>query len=162
MPSGLQTFTRMPATWNRPSGIYTKSPAGEGPGTPSSAKNWPMCRPGKLPDSFERVTSPEQGVAMALYNMSELLYQEHADDSARVFANIALFLDPSMTDTQLLLAAITSRNDRTSDAIGYYRSVKPESEYYLESRRRAADLLEDSKRTDEALAELELAREKSQ
>lgn len=134
-------------------GLYTKA-LQENPADAELSKKLADVQAGKIPDSFERVTSPEQGVAMALYNMSELLYQEQADDSARVFANIALFLDPSMTDTQLLLAAITSRNDRTNDAIDYYRSVKPESEYYLESRRRAADLLEDSKRTDEALAEL--------
>ncbi|MCE7887343.1 MAG: tetratricopeptide repeat protein [Alphaproteobacteria bacterium PRO2] len=134
-------------------GLYTKL-LQERPADTELGKKLADVQTGKIPDSFERVTSPEQGVAMALYNMSELLYQEHADDSARVFANIALYLDPAMTDTQLLLAAITSRNDRMNDAIGYYRSVKPESEYYLESRRRAADLLEDSKRTDEALAEL--------
>lgn len=134
-------------------GLYTVILQGN-PADAEVAKKLSDVQAGKAPDSFERVTSPEQGVAMALYNMSQLLYQEHADDSARVFANIALFLDPTMTDTQLLLAAITSRNERPNDAIDYYRSVKPESEFYLESRRRAADLLEESKRTDEALAEL--------
>ncbi len=103
---------------------------------------------------FNGIDAPEKGVAMALYNMAEILYQEYADESARVFANVALYLDPSMTDAQLLLAAITSRNERTSDAIQYYRAIPANSEYYLESRRRAADLLQDSKRTDEALAEL--------
>ncbi len=127
-------------------------------------KDWPGNPnvPGKLADLQAGkeiklpglVNAPEHGMAMALHNMAQFLYQESADESARVFANIALYLNPSLTDAQLLLAAITSRNDRAGDAIGYYRSIKPDSEYYLESRRRAADLLEDSKRTDEALAEL--------
>jgi tetratricopeptide (TPR) repeat protein len=87
--------------------------------------------------------------------MAQILYQDQADESARVFANIALYLNPQMTDAQLLLAAITSRNERTSDAIQYYRAIPADSEYYLESRRRAADLLEESQKTDEALAELD-------
>jgi tetratricopeptide (TPR) repeat protein len=134
-------------------GLYTNAQK-EWPENEGIAKKLAALQAGETIDNFVKVTSPEQGVAMALFNMSQLLYQEYADESARVFANIALYLDPSMTDVQLLLAGITSRNERTSDAIDYYRSVKPESEYYLESRRRAADLLEDSKRTDEALAEL--------
>ncbi|MGB4107305.1 MAG: tetratricopeptide repeat protein [Alphaproteobacteria bacterium] len=134
-------------------GLYTKVLESQ-PGNPGVTEKLAALQNGKKFEAFVAITSPEQGVATGLYNMSQLLYQEHADDSARVFANIALCLDPTMTDAQLLLAAITSRNERADDAIGYYRSVKPESEYYLESRRRAAELLEDSKRTDEALAEL--------
>jgi tetratricopeptide (TPR) repeat protein len=125
----------------------------EWPDNPNMPKKLAALQAGQdIP--FDSIDAPEQGVAMALYNMAQILYQEYADESARVFANVALYLDPSMTDAKLLLAAITSRNDRTSDAIQYYRAVPVDSEYYLESRRRAADLLEDSRRTDEALAEL--------
>ncbi len=134
-------------------GLYAKILESQ-PGDPQVTEKLAALQNGKKVDGFVPIASPEQGVATGLYNMSQLLYQEHADDSARVFANIALYLDPSMIDAQLLLAAITSRNERAEDAIDYYRGIKPESEYYLESRRRAAELLEDSKRTDEALAEL--------
>ncbi len=105
-------------------------------------------------ESFKPVVSAEQGAALALNNMAQLLYQEYGDESARIFAHIALYLDPAITDARLLLAAIATRNDRRDDAIGYYRSIPAGSLYYLESRRRAADLLEDSHRTEEALAEL--------
>lgn len=125
----------------------------EWPDNPNMPEKLAALKAGKeIP--FDGIDAPEQGVAMALYNMAQILYQEYADESARVFANVALYLDPSMTDAQLLLAAITSRNERTSDAIQYYRAIPASSEHYVESRRRAADLLEDSKRTDEALAEL--------
>ncbi len=124
------------------------------PGEPAlTAKIETLGKEEKL-KAFETVSGPAQGIALALNNMGQLLYQEYADESARVFANIALYLDPSMMDSNLLLAAIATRNSRSDDAIGYYLAVPKESEYYLEARRRAAELMEDSNRTDEALAEL--------
>lgn len=110
---------------------------------------------GKKATIFSSVKSPEEGLAAALFNMGQLFYQEYADESARVFANLALYLDPALTDAQLLLAAITSRNERYAEAIDYYRTIPSDSVYYLEAHRRAADLLETSGRTEEALAELE-------
>lgn len=107
-----------------------------------------------VPILDNKIVSPEAGVAITMQNMAQLLYQEYADESARVFSNIALHLDPSLTDAQLLLAAITTRNDRKNEAIAYYRSISPDSEFFLEARRRAADLLEDTNQSEEAIAEL--------
>ncbi|MGQ0527201.1 MAG: tetratricopeptide repeat protein [Alphaproteobacteria bacterium] len=100
------------------------------------------------------VSSPEQGMATALLDMAKLLFQEYSDDSARVFANLALHLDPKMIDADLLLGSITARNERYDEAIDYYRKVQPDSPYFLESRRKAADLLLDAGRQEEALNEL--------
>ncbi len=104
---------------------------------------------------FDQVSSINQGVARAMYDMAEILYTDYADDSSRVFAHLALYLDPDMSDSTLLLASITARNGRMREAINYYRSIKPNDKYFLEARRQAANLLEDSERYEEAITELD-------
>lgn len=110
---------------------------------------------GKDVSFMKRVETPEQGVAEALFDTAQLLFQEQSDESARVFSHMALFLNPSLTDAQLLLGYVTARNKQYDEAIGYYQRVKPNNERYGEARRMAADLLESAGRIDEALAELD-------
>jgi tetratricopeptide (TPR) repeat protein len=129
------------------------------------AEEWPENRPlsqkierinaGQDTDTFHTVQSPENGVAKALYEMARLLYQEYSDDSVRVFAHLALYLDPEFSDADLLLGYVTARNRRYDDAIAYYQSIRPGHKKYAEARRMAADMLEDADRTEEALAELQ-------
>lgn len=126
---------------------------------------WPENRPlgkklenlkkGKPGDYLRTMKTPEDGIAEALYDMARLLFQEYSDDSARVFAHMALSLNPEMTDAHLLLGYITARNERYDDAIAYYQNIYPDNPKYEESRRMAADLLESANRIDEALVELE-------
>ena len=110
---------------------------------------------GKGEAVFKGVKSPEEGVALALADMARLLFHEYSDESARVFANMALYLNPGLTESSLLLASITARNERYEDAIAYYRQVAPDNIHYLDAHREAARLLGDADRTDEALTELE-------
>mgnify|MGYP000515957389 CR=1 FL=1 len=126
---------------------------------------WPDNRPlGQKLESFKQgsttkylktMSSPQEGMAEALYDMARLLFQEYSDDSARVFAHMALFLNPNLTDANLLLGYITARNDQYDEAIAYYQTVQPDNVKYPEARRMAADLLESTGRIDEALNELE-------
>ncbi|MCK5285159.1 MAG: tetratricopeptide repeat protein [Alphaproteobacteria bacterium] len=105
--------------------------------------------------SFIPVKTPEQGVAIAMYEMAMLLYREQGDDSARIFANIALFLDSELTNTHFMLAHIAARNERYDEAIAHYRAIMPDNTNYLEARRLAAGLLEDTNNIEGALIELE-------
>lgn len=127
-------------------------------------EEWPDNRPlGKKLDALANgesikplklIHSPEEGMAEALHDMARLLFQEYSDDSARVFAHMALFLDPKLTDAELLLGYITARNEQYDEAIAYYQKVKPDNPKYAEARRMAADLLENEGRIEEALKEL--------
>jgi tetratricopeptide (TPR) repeat protein len=118
------------------------------------AQKLEKLKAGESVTAFTSITTPAQGVALALYDMALLLYQEYSDESARVFAHMALHLDPAMTDASLLLAHVAARHDRTDEAIALYRSLPPESVQYSEARRLAVELLENAGRTDEALSEL--------
>ncbi|MCF8495409.1 MAG: tetratricopeptide repeat protein [Alphaproteobacteria bacterium] len=103
---------------------------------------------------FHPIKTPEDGVAAALIDMARLLFQEENDDSALIFARMALFLNGNLSDGHLLLGHIAARNDRTMEAIAHYKAIGPEDPSYAESRRLAADLYEESGQTDQALAEL--------
>jgi tetratricopeptide (TPR) repeat protein len=129
------------------------------------SKEWPENRPLAKKASlvrtdgagnfFRPVRSPEDGVAQALYEMARLLFQEYSDDSARVFAHMALYLNSDLSDARLLLGYITARNERYEDAIAYYQTISRGNEKYAEARRMAADMLEDGGHIEEALAELQ-------
>ena len=126
---------------------------------------WPENRPlglkthalqsGEKKSYLQDIHSPEEGVAEALFDMARLLFQEHSDDSARVFSHMALYLNSDLTDAKLLLGYITARNDHYDDAIAYYRQISPDNPKYSESRRMAADLLESHDRADDAIKELQ-------
>jgi tetratricopeptide (TPR) repeat protein len=94
---------------------------------------------------FETVDTPEAGVAKALHDMAAVLALDYSDESARVFAHIALYLDPEITGAKLLLARLAARNNREGEAIESYLSItKAEGEdVYIDSRRIAANLLDD-------------------
>ncbi|MCB1531879.1 MAG: tetratricopeptide repeat protein [Alphaproteobacteria bacterium] len=128
-------------------------------------EEWPENRPlahkidslknGEAISYIEGVDSPEEGVASALYDTARLLFQEQSDESARVFAHMALYLNPDLPDAQLLLGYITARNNQLEEAIHYYQAVQPDDEKYEESRRMAADLLESAQHIDDAISELD-------
>ena len=71
-----------------------------------------MLDSGKPQKIFERVQSAEHGVAHALYDMAQILAQEYSDESARVFAHMAIYLNPDLTDAKFLLAKLASRNEQ--------------------------------------------------
>tara|TARA_B100000780_G_scaffold196359_2_gene138646 strand:+ start:591 stop:2444 length:1854 start_codon:yes stop_codon:yes gene_type:complete len=103
---------------------------------------------------FEGIASPQAGIALALYDMAKLFYQENSDDSAHVFAHMSLYLNPENTETHILLAGIAARNERYDEAIAYYDSIKDDSIYNAQAEREIANLLEQSGRTEEAIATL--------
>ena len=104
---------------------------------------------------YVRATSPEQGMAEAFFDMSRLLAQEYSDESARVFARMGAYVDPTFLENTFLLANIALRNERLNDALGLYEAVPEDHAEYLTARRSMADILLDQQRSDEAISLLE-------
>lgn len=111
---------------------------------------------GRAFEGFIPVKSPEEGVAASLYDMANLLFREYSDDSARIFAQMSVYLAPHITDGRLLLAALDARNERYEQAIYSYKMIPPGNKYYLKAQRRAADLMEESGDIEGAIAHLEM------
>ncbi len=89
-----------------------------------------------------RVLSAQHGAAEALFDMARVLFREYSDDSAIIFARMALHLRPDFPDAQVLLADILARNDQAKIAIPYYRNISPKSPLFMKAQHRAADLMD--------------------
>ncbi len=130
------------------------------PDDPPTIAKIQSLKSGTKTDPIVPVATAGNGAAAALYDMANLLFREYADDSARVFAQMALYLMPQMADGRLLLAAIDARNGRYHEAISSFKSIPKDNLYYLEAQRRAAELMEDTGDIIGAIDHLEmLARE---
>ncbi|MBU0801096.1 MAG: tetratricopeptide repeat protein, partial [Alphaproteobacteria bacterium] len=98
-----------------------------------------------------QVTTVQQGAALALYDMASILYQEESDSSTKLFAQMALAVDPDLIDARLLLAETLVRNDRLDEAIALLKTVPATYPSFMETQRHAAELLAEAGRQDEAL-----------
>jgi tetratricopeptide (TPR) repeat protein len=98
-----------------------------------------------------QIKSAQQGVAVAVFDLARILFQERSDATARLFANMALSLNPDMMEARLLLANALARNGRYDEALSYFANVKPSDPLYSEIAHAEADMLENAGRSDEAI-----------
>ena len=104
---------------------------------------------------FDMVDTPEDGLSEAMYDMARVLYGDYSDESARIFAHLALYLNPNKMNAVMLLGHVAARHDRFDDAIAFYQSVPADHPQYFDARRMAANLLEDAGRIKDALTALQ-------
>lgn len=97
-----------------------------------------------------QIKDAKQGVAQIIYDMALMLYGEQSTSSARIFAYMALELDPGMTRAYLLLADTMAQAGRFDEAIKHLSNVPNTHESYMDAQRHAAELLADAGRMDEA------------
>lgn len=102
-----------------------------------------------------QITNAAQGIAAAMYDMAYVLFHEQSDTSAKIFARLALALNPELTDARVLLGEAMARNDRMDEAIEMFSSIPEDHPARSVSQRRAAELMAQAGRTDEAVALLE-------
>ncbi len=96
------------------------------------------------------VKTAAQGVALAMYDMANILYNDKTESSTKLFAQMAVALDPQLIDARLLLADSLARNDRVDEAITYFRDIPKNHKAYLPAQRYAADLLAEAGEQDKA------------
>lgn len=104
---------------------------------------------------FKEIKTVDEGMAQAFHDIANILSNEENDESARVFAHIALYLDPAKSETKFLLGDINARHKQYDEAISYYGDVPKSSDDYIKAQHKIADIYEDSDRVDDALALLE-------
>lgn len=100
------------------------------------------------------IQNPAQGAAIAILDLARILYQEDSDSSARVFAQMALDLDPDMVAARLLIASSFARNEKIDEAIAQYNQIPEGHTAYLGAQHKAAELLHEAGRVDEAVDRL--------
>ncbi|MFN3826751.1 MAG: tetratricopeptide repeat protein [Micavibrio sp.] len=98
------------------------------------------------------VKTTQQGVSLAMFDMANILYNDQTDSSSKLFAHMALALDPDLIDARLLLADSLARNGRLQEAIGYFKDIPETHSAYIPAQRYAADLLAEAGDIEQAKA----------
>lgn len=101
-----------------------------------------------------RITTPAQGAAQAVFDLARILFQENSDASARVFANMALGLDPNLAEARIILATSSARSHQYQDALKQFDKIPQTHPAWAEAQYAAADMLDQSGQTDEAVRRL--------
>lgn len=114
-----------------------------------------MEKIGSETDKAEKITSPVKGMSRALFDMASVLYQDYPD-SARLFAELSLYLDPGKDDARILMAHMAAQFKRYDEAISLFNEIDDSKnpELAIKIDRQIAELLEESGKTDEAIATL--------
>jgi tetratricopeptide (TPR) repeat protein len=123
----------------------------EWPGDRDLSDKIKKVRDGKGKEVFQSIKSPRYGLGLAFFDIAKVLYQEFNDESARVLASMAIYLNPDITEAKFLLAYIAIRHERFEEAITYYQAIGEGDKFYLDARRNIADAYESMERYDDAL-----------
>jgi len=103
---------------------------------------------------YQGIESCEDGIAKALTDMATLFFQEGGMDSARLFAQMALYLDESQNEAKLLLAYLAAQTGQTEEAIAYFNGLANEGvdqNEYIRAKRQVAHLYEENDDIRDAL-----------
>ena len=98
------------------------------------------------------ITTAREGLAQALYDMGSMLYSVYGD-SARLFAHMALYLNPAHIDARILLAQMASDVGRVDESISLYQKINTngKAELAVKVERQIAELLEKNNKPDAAI-----------
>ncbi|MCI5059886.1 MAG: tetratricopeptide repeat protein, partial [Alphaproteobacteria bacterium] len=104
---------------------------------------------------FNLASSPKEGVALVFQDMAEILFREKSDDSAVIFAQMALYLNPSLERSLMLIGGVLARHERYEQAIDYFEKIKPDQHSYKTAQRNIADLYVEQENQEQAIKVLE-------
>lgn len=110
---------------------------------------------------FVKISTPQDGVGRAFGDIAKILTREGNDETARVFAYLALYLAPDSTDIKFLLAEINAKYEQYDAALSLYMSVPEADEHYMEAQHEIATLYENTDRIDDALKLLNILADKN-
>ena len=107
-------------------------------------------------DLFKKIKNPEKGSAMAILDVGMLLFREQSLDSARIFAHLALNLDPELEDANLLLAYVAAQYEQYDEAIAFFETItENDFERFVQAQMQVSELQEYAGRSEDALKTLE-------
>lgn len=104
---------------------------------------------------FEAPQSVEKAASYVLYDMARLLLHDKSDDSALIFSQLALYLNPTLVDARIILARIKAKNERFNEAISIYKDIPKDHMLFIESGREIAKLMYESGQIQASLLHLE-------
>ncbi len=100
---------------------------------------------------FEKIKSPQEGMASAFYDISRVLYNEENVDSARVFAHLAKYLAPNLSQSNFMLAEINAEYKQYDKAIALYKDISKNDKNYMQAQYKIVDVYDLTEQYDKAL-----------
>lgn len=100
------------------------------------------------------IQNAQDGAGLVFLNMSEILSRDYSDDSAMIFANMALYLSPKADKAHIILGSILTRHERRKDAIEHFLKIPQDSLYYAGAQMNIADLYQELDQPDQAISTL--------
>lgn len=110
---------------------------------------------GKFEPLFEKINTPQDGLASAFYDISRVLYNEENVDSARVFAHLAKYISPDLSQSNFMLAEINTEYKQYDKAIALYKDVSKNDKNYRQAQYKIVDVYDLTGQYDKALKVLE-------
>jgi len=101
------------------------------------------------------ITSSEDGLAEALFDLASIVNQPETLDLALLYARCAVELRPNLVLGQLLLSDVASAQNKPELSLEILSNIPHNSPYWWAARLRIAASLEMLDRTDEAIAQLQ-------
>jgi tetratricopeptide (TPR) repeat protein len=102
-----------------------------------------------------KVQSPTEGIALVFQDMAEILLREFSDDSATIFAQMALYLDPTLNRNHAMIAEVYERHERYNKAIDTLKKIDSEDELFPIIQRQIAELYAKQEDDEKAIEILE-------
>lgn len=106
------------------------------------------------------VKSPKDGAALVFLDMAEILLQQYSDDSATIFARLALYLNPDLQEGHMIIGNVLGRHKRYDEAIQEYSMISENKTFHAAAQREIANLYTDQGKEDQAIKILEAMYEK--
>jgi len=106
---------------------------------------------GTVEPLFTKVENPQEGMALAFYDISHILYNEENTDSARVFAHLAKYLSPDFSQPNFLLAEINTKYKQYDKAIALYEDISKNDKNYKQAQYKIVDVYDLTSQYDKAL-----------
>ena len=101
------------------------------------------------PNNGEGVRTPQQGMSWVFFDMGSVMGQAKSFDMALFFANLALYLNPQSSITQLFMGEILEELNMLEQANELYAKVKPNQNIFLSVKIRSVMNQIRMKKTDE-------------
>ena len=94
------------------------------------------------------ITRAADGAALALFDLTTLLYERRAYDSAQIYGSMVQLLAPEFPFVKLMMGDIASLNNQYTKALKNYDAIDASSPIYWISRIRVAEVYEINEQLD--------------
>jgi tetratricopeptide (TPR) repeat protein len=101
------------------------------------------------------ITDASDGLAEALFDISQALKNDLTDELAIIFSRFSLYMRPGFTPADILLGEMLNQSGKHHQAIAHFSKIKSKSAYFLFAQFNLATTLQNIEKTEDAVSLLE-------